>query len=172
MKKRLVNTIRIIAVSLLGLVLLLSLWQTAARVLFHQNPPYLFGYAQLTVLSGSMEPAFSAGDIVVIHKETEYAVGDIIAFQDEGVLTTHRIQENSPEGFITKGDFNNVPDMRVVPTGQVAGKVVLVIPKLGQALLFLHTPGGMIVILLSGLLLLFLPERWRKLKDRRKGGAS
>lgn len=172
MRKRLVKFIQILLLSLLGLILALSLWQAAARVLLHQNPPYLFGYAQLTVLSGSMEPAFSAGDFLIIHRETAYAVGEVVTFRDEGALTTHRIVENGPEGFITKGDYNNAPDSEPVPAERIVGKVVLVIPGLGQAFLFLRTPAGMTAILLFGLLLLFLPGGWERMRNRRKEGAS
>ncbi len=172
MRKRLGKIIQRVVLSLLGLVLALSLWQMAARAIFHQDPPYLFGYAQLTVLSGSMEPAFSAGDFLIIHKEADYRVGDVVTFQDEGALTTHRIVEESPRGFTTKGDFNNAQDFQPVPNERILGKVVLVVPGLGQAILFLRTPAGMTAILLLGLLLLLVPEGWRRIQNRKKGGAS
>lgn len=172
MGKRLGKGVQILLLSLLGLSLAAILWQAAARILFHQDPPYLFGYAPLTVLSGSMEPAFFAGDMVVIHREAAYAPGEIIAFQDEGAFITHRITEDSPEGFITKGDANNAPDPRPVPSGQIAGKVVFVFPGVGKIFLFLRTPGGMASILLLGGFLLFLPEGQRKTQGQKKGGAS
>ncbi len=172
MRKRLGKIIRTLVLTLLVLILAVSLWQAAGRLLFHQDPPYLFGYAQLTVLSGSMEPAFSAGDVLVIHREAEYAPGEVVTFRDEGALTTHRIVAGGPEGFTTKGDFNNAPDSRPVPAERIVGKVVLVIPHLGQVFLFLRTPPGIVAVLLLGLLLLFLPEAWEKAKNRRKGDAS
>ena len=141
----------------------------AARAIFHQDPPYLFGYAQLTVLSGSMEPAFSAGDFLIIHKEADYRVGDVVTFQDEGALTTHRIVEESPPGALPpKGDFNNAQDFQPVPNERILGKVVLVVPGLGQAILFLRTPAGMTAILLLGLLLLLVPEGWRRIQNRKR----
>lgn len=172
MRKRLGKIIQSIVLSLLGLILALSLWQTVARMVFHQDPPYLFGYAQLTVLSGSMEPEFSAGDFLIIHEETDYRVGDVVTFRDEGALTTHRIVEEGPQGYTTKGDFNNVPDSQSVSGEQIVGKVVLVIPGLGQVLLFLRTPTGLMVILLLGLFFLLVPEGWKRIRNRRWGGAA
>jgi len=80
--------------------------------------------------------------------------------------------EESPRGFTTKGDFNNAQDFQPVPNERILGKVVLVVPGLGQAILFLRTPAGMTAILLLGLLLLLVPEGWRRIQNRKKGGAS
>ena len=91
MKKILVKSAHLLLIALLCLALGCSLWQLAARALFPQQLPMIGGYAQLTVLSGSMEPAFSAGDLIIIHRETSYQVGDIVSFWDEGSLTTHRL---------------------------------------------------------------------------------
>ena len=171
MRKRIGKIIQGILLVLLVPLLLINLWQAAARAVFHQETPYLFGYAALTVLSGSMEPAFSAGDLLVIHKESEYAEEDIVAYRDDEGLTTHRIIEKGPRGFTTKGDYNNAPDLGPVLPEQIAGRVVLVIPALGRVLLFLRTPAGLLALLAAGLLLLLLPAGWRRLQNREKRGA-
>ena len=171
MRKHLVKIARAFCLSLLGLFLLLSLWQTVARVLFRQNPPYIFGYAPLTVLSGSMEPAFSAGDLVVIHREEAYAVGDVITYRNGSALITHRLIGDGPEGVTTKGDFNDTPDLEPVAVKQIVGRVVLVIPALGRVLLFLRTPAGLLTLLGCAMLLLVLPCGWRWLRNGRKRGA-
>lgn len=168
MKKRILKFVHALFIGLLCLVLLCNLWQLAARALFHQEVPAVFGYAQLTVLSGSMEPAFSAGDMLIIHREESYAVGDVISFRDEGGLTTHRIVGQGPEGFTTKGDFNNAEDSRPVSPDEIAGRVVLVIPFAGRVFLFLRTPLGLLSLLLLGLLLLFLPDLWERIRYKGK----
>lgn len=168
MKRRILKFLYALPIGLLCLILLCNLWQLAARVLFHQELPTVFGYAQLTVISGSMEPTFSAGDILIIHREESYQVGDVISFWDEGGLTTHRIIGQGSEGFTTKGDFNNAEDSRPVTANEIAGRVVLVIPLAGQLILFLRTPLGFLLLLLLGLLLLFLPDLWRRLRYKGK----
>ena len=168
MKKILVKSAHLLLIALLCLALGCNLWQLAARALFPQQLPMIGGYAQLTVLSGSMEPAFSAGDLIIIHRETSYQVGDIVSFWDEGSLTTHRLIGQGPEGFITKGDFNNTQDGRPVSPDEIAGRVVLVVPALGQVFLFLRTPLGLLLLFALGLLSLFLPELWGRIRDKGK----
>ncbi|MDR0489335.1 MAG: signal peptidase I [Propionibacteriaceae bacterium] len=98
----------------------------------------------LTVLSGSMEPRVSAGDVVVTRgvnttNVDELTIGDIIVFlpyPEDPTLVTHRIIGLSvtQEGrsFITKGDSNNVNDpWNPVHDYQIRGKVIYVIPKVG-----------------------------------------
>lgn len=169
MKRKLIRFLRTGLLDVLCLMLFCNLWQIAARKLFHQELPYILGYARLTVLSGSMEPAFSAGDWIVIHREDSYQVGDCISFWEDGSLMTHRIIARGPEGFTTKGDFNNVQDTRPVLADQIAGRVVLVIPSAGRLFLFWRSPWGMPVISALGLLLLFLPDVCGRVRYKRKG---
>ena len=56
----------------------------------------------------------SIGDLVIVHREKEYRVGDIVVFDSGGLSVTHRILEKAQEGFVTKGDANNVPDKELL----------------------------------------------------------
>ena len=58
--------------------------------------PQLFGYQFKTVLSGSMEPGIQTGSIISVKQavdKTNFKVGDVITFQEEEILITHRITE-------------------------------------------------------------------------------
>lgn len=132
------------------------------------NPiPKFLGISPLIVLSGSMQPAINAGDIVVIREQPseQYKLGDVATYLDGTTAFTHRIVGKEAGGFILKGDNNNVSD-DIVPREQFLGKVVLRIPKAGLAVLFFKTPAGM--ILLCGLLILtiygdeLIPRRRRR----------
>ena len=101
-------------------------------------------------------------------KKKKYQCGDIITFSDGAFVTTHRIVEETAEGFITRGDYNNVSDPEVVTQEQIRGRVVKIIPKLGSVFLFMRTPLGTMIILIAGLLLLFLPERLGRLLKKGK----
>lgn len=162
------KTLRVIFFALLGLLLLLSLWQIAARAFFKQPLPDLFGYSYLAVLSGSMEPAISAGDLIVTHRQENYLPGDIITFAEGGAFTTHRITAVGAEGFQTQGDANNTPDRDAVISAQVVGRVVLALPAVGSALIWLRSPAGIGCILLAGLLMLFSGRN----KQEEKRGAG
>jgi signal peptidase len=170
--KFLTRLARWFALTLLTVVLLLSLWQAAARYLLGQELPSVFGYSQVIVRSGSMEPAFSAGDLLVLHREEQYWEGDIIGFWENGSLTTHRLIQKTEEGAITKGDFNSTPDPQPVKENQFAGRVVLILPGLGTVFLYLRTPPGVLLIILLGSLLLFFPRRAERSNHRGKRGVK
>lgn len=141
-------------VAALSLIILFNLWQIGAKVIFHRENPELFGWSSAVVLSGSMEPAFSAGDLLLIHRKDSYRTGDIITFSENGALITHRIAKETGEGFITKGDANNVPDNSPVSAERISGKVTAVIPGAGTVLLFFGKPAGLLALFfVSGLLL-------------------
>ncbi|AFZ74515.1 S26 family signal peptidase [Natronobacterium gregoryi] len=107
--------------------------------------PILFGY----VATGSMEPTMDAGDgFIAIPNAVSGppAEGDVVVFDavelHGGELTTHRIVEETDEGYITVGDANPftdqdaaeppVSDEQVVAHAlQVHGEVVT-IPSLGS----------------------------------------
>lgn len=155
---------RLVLAALILLLLLLNVWQLADRGLLKRELPGLFGYSCLAVLSGSMEPAVSTGDLIVIHRQEHYETGDIITFSDEGAYTTHRIVSAEDGEFYTKGDANSIADGYPVASSEIIGRVILVIPFAGRVILFLRTPGGITCILLVGLAAVFLPGRNRRNK--------
>ncbi len=113
------------------------------------------------VVSGSMEPVFYRGDVVVIEKTnflgfqeinpSDLKVGDIIIYDatwfSEPVI--HRIisKKQGSDGeiyYVTKGDNNAQADPALVSTSQVEAKVVsignqpIVIPKIGYITLWIR----------------------------------
>lgn len=89
-----------------------------------------FGIQILKVQSNSMNPEFRKEDIIVIKKEKEYEVGDIITFKTkDGNLITHRIIEKNENEFITKGDSNNTKDEEKITSSCIQGKVIFVFKK-------------------------------------------
>ncbi|CEN80571.1 signal peptidase I [Paraclostridium sordellii] len=124
-----------IAVTGVIILLVLNLITTKSDKLFK-----LIGFRTYTVLSGSMEPEFYPGDMVVTkHKDkANINVNDIVTYKDnEGVIITHRIIEETDEGYITKGDNNNVKDAGILKAENIIGKVKFSIPKIGYVMNFL-----------------------------------
>ena len=107
------------------------------------------------VMSGSMEPAFPVGSVIIT--DTELAdnvkIGDPIAFYTGGAYVTHRIVDATDEGFITKGDANDSVDPWIVDKDKIDGKVVLAIPYIGYLFKGMASRRG---LLITGSLLLCL----------------
>ena len=112
------------------------------------------------VVSGSMEPAFYRGDIVVVQKADflgihefnpkDVEIGDIVVYDakwfDQPVI--HRIinitEINGTTMYVIKGDNNNRPDPYYVSADQIKERVVtwgdgpIVIPYIGNLSLWLR----------------------------------
>lgn len=137
-KKINISKILNIVVPILFVILALNIMTAKSDKLFE-----IIGYRSYTVLSGSMEPRFYPGDIVITkHKnKTDIQVNDIVTYRDnDGVIITHRVIEETPEGYITKGDNNNVEDADILTKENIIGEVKFNIPKIGYVMDFLSKP--------------------------------
>ncbi len=105
------------------------------------------GYEPAIVMSGSMEPVYHTGSVLLVDKNQKDAVGvgDAIAFTTGGEYIAHRIAKTCDKGFITKGDANDSCDPWVVGYADVKGKVVMSIPKLGYVFKALSGTAGIII---------------------------
>ena len=153
-----IRAVQGVIVAALALVLLANLYTLAAQRLFHNDSPAILGYRSAVVLTGSMEPAIRADDLVIVHRQEAYSAGDIIMFRSGGHTVTHRITAVTEEGYRTKGDANNTEDAAVTPPEDVLGRVIAVIPGAGGAVRFLRTPLGMLCLVLVLPLAIRLPE--------------
>ncbi|ELY68311.1 signal peptidase I [Natrinema versiforme] len=128
-----------------GLALVALIGLVSGQVL---GQPILLGFVE----TGSMEPTIDTGDgFVAIPSDLtgDPEPGDVIVFEAEeihgGGLTTHRVVEETPRGYVTRGDANPftdqdgdeppVRDAQIVATAwQVNGNVVT-IPRFGTAVM-------------------------------------
>jgi len=80
---------------------------------------------EATVQSDSMSPALFEGDVVMIQKQHDYAIGDVLVYPyyDEGVLI-HRLLRKSETLLHCKGD--NCYRIEEIAENQVIGKAVSV----------------------------------------------
>lgn len=136
--------------------------------------PGFLGYKPFIVLSDSMLPTISSGDLVLV-KEVDVEKleqGDVIAFREGTSVVTHRIVEVMNEGdakrFRTKGDNNNVADPLLVRPEMVEGVYLLGIPGLGRAAMFIQTPVGMTLVIALPLILFVTYEAVRRKKVDRE----
>lgn len=88
------------------------------------------GYEPYRILSGSMEPTLTVGEIVLVDtKDREACAGDIIAFTEGRHVVIHRVQKINENGsYTTKGDANPAEDFDDVRQEEIIGIVWL---KLG-----------------------------------------
>lgn len=132
----------------------------------------------MIVQSGSMEPAIHTGSLVVSKPAAEYAIDDIITFNDgsgKQAPTTHRIIEiNNDNGaitYITKGDANNGRDRKGARPKNVIGKVLFSVPYLGYIVDFIKKPLGFFLVALIPALLIISEEAkkiWQEIKKIKK----
>lgn len=129
------------------------------------KPGSLLGFQSLIVLSGSMEPALKAGDVIVVKKTAPELIkeGDIITFQVAGdVLVTHRVQEIISSaggvGFKTKGDANRIEDGSLIEEQQLLGRVFLRIPFGGYMVNLVRSKWGFVLLLIVPVFILIYGE--------------
>lgn len=115
----------------------------------------LFGYRPYVVLSGSMEPSLSVGDIIIAKnvEEEQIKVNDIVTYIDgNGTTVTHRIIDiiikDGKKYYQTKGDNNNSTDVGLISFENIRGQYSLKINKAGQIINGFMTPAGLIVLVL------------------------
>lgn len=100
------------------------------------------------IVTGSMKPLIDPGDVVMIRKmekeEEVYALkeGDIIQFQRDDILVTHRIKkvvvdQYGNHSYQTKGDNNTSEDAGVVKANDIRGRLVKIVPYIGAPVIWL-----------------------------------
>jgi signal peptidase I len=124
-------------------------------------------FTMRVVLTGSMEPTISPGDLIIaINDEFKTPeIGDVVVYTarrfngEEVAPFAHRIIDgDSVSGWILKGDANREPDIQHPDSTDITGVVVWVIPIVGQ---FLSTQSLLLGLLLTllGLLYIYAFER-------------
>lgn len=137
----------------------------------------IMGYRVFNVISGSMEPAYSVGDLLYV-KEVEPETiqpGTAITFvlNENLVVATHRVVEVDAENrrFYTKGDANDTVDAMPVHFNNVIGVPQFSIPLLGYVSDFVQRPPGMYIAVGVGVVLIvvvFLPDLIGKKKENKE----
>ena len=90
--------------------------------------------------------------------------GDIVCFhtiiENEYALNTHRIykidETAGVRSYTTKGDNNEISDQHVIADGDIVGKYVGRLPKMGKVMDFLSSSVGFLVVIVLPMLLFFI----------------
>lgn len=155
----------IVSTALVVLMVLCAVFLMGSRIM---------GYQCYTVISGSMEPEYSVGDLIYVKKVdvNTIEVGDDITFilNEDLVVATHRVVRVDAENqhLYTKGLANEIEDSEPVHFNNVIGVPRFSIPKLGYVSDFVQNPPGMYITIGVGVILIlavFLPDMIGKKKN-------
>ena len=136
----------------------------------------LLGFQCYSVISGSMEPTYSVGDLLYVKKVDPLAiqVGDPITFvmNEDLVVATHRVVrvDAANQRFYTKGDANEIMDQDPVHYNNVVGVPKFALPKLGYVSDFVQNPPGTYIaigICVFLMIIVFLPDMLNKKKPEK-----
>ena len=158
--------LKIVYVPIIAGIILITILAGYKKCVKHENNISILGFRQYVVSTGSMEPEYNIGDLIVIRETTkeEIKIGDVINYISEtGIDTiTHRvvdiIQKDGQTYYKTKGDNNNSVDPELVNYSQVKGILVFKISKLGTAITKLFTGTG-ISILFAVIILSYIRDK-------------
>lgn len=167
MKNKLKTILRIFLLALVALIVGTNVYHINAEKLGGNPVPMPFGFGTAVVLSGSMEPELSVGDLIIIAERESYAVGEVVVFCEGRTAVVHRIVAQDEESFTTRGDANGKDD-KPIPKGNVKGEVVLVIPLVGYVVNVVKSPLGTVAVLALAVWLWERSFRMEKENDRRK----
>jgi signal peptidase I len=137
----------------------------------------LVGDRAVLVLSGSMEPAFSAGDLLIERgvEPSEVEIGQIVTFRDPRAdrSITHRVRRVETRGsrlvFTTKGDADNSVQRWAIAADGELGQPEWTVPAIGHVAMLARTPLGLIAIVILPLLALAgweILRIWRPRQER------
>ncbi len=156
----------------ISLVSILAIIYVGDRfVNMNNNKKPIFG--AYVIATPSMVPTLMVNDGIVVKREKEFVVGDIITFDSEdpslfGLNITHRVvhKEKIDDGsyiYKTKGDNNDSADAVTVSIDNIYGKTVLKVPKIGYVRKELTNPIVLSVCLVLPLIIIifinFRPRR-------------
>lgn len=138
-KGRLKLILRLIAMACAGLFIGYNAYLWNVQSMQGNVLPMPFGVGSAIVLSGSMEPTLSVDDMIIVTRQREYHVDDVVVYQSGNSLVVHRIVAMDGHLVTTQGDANNAPD-EPMDVALVKGKVVGQIRNAGRVVRLLKSP--------------------------------
>lgn len=148
--KKTIKTISSVLTIILLIILLVVIYGRLT-VLFSKNSyPNYFGYTLFEVSSGSMEPALSINDVILVKLNyKDYEKGDIITYVNEkGEIITHRIVLINADTITVQGDANNTID-NPIKREQIIGKVERVYSQLSVWQKVITEPKILVVLFIT-----------------------
>lgn len=153
------NILVVLCISIIVIAFLSMLWsmKDPDRILT------IMGYKPGVVISGSMEPAIQAGDMIIskgVNPE-DVKIGDVITYRVKGAIpVTHRVvgiyEKSGKVIYETKGDFNRAKDIEDISSDRLVGRMILKIPQAGYAVQFLKSKVGFTIVIIIPIIVLWM----------------
>ena len=145
------------------LLALVAVALLATIALFSLDAAGKLPYRIYLVHTDSMVQTIRPGSLVIV-RDNQYHVGQVITFKVNGMIVTHRLIAIHPNGtIVTKGDANPTIDPWSATKADIIGGVVRTIPMVGYVWFFVFmTWEGPVSILLAitfFVLLWLIPRR-------------
>ena len=126
MAKKILNIVLTIIIIITIIIMIYSIIQSKISENSYTN---ILGYTFLEVITGSMSGTIEIGDGVIVQLTEDVTENDIIVYEKNGQLITHRLILKEEGQLITKGDANNIQDDPITKD-MVIGKVIYRIPNM------------------------------------------
>lgn len=142
---------------IISVLIVIGVFYITQIKLFNNDYANLLGYTFFEVATGSMSPTINVGDVVIVKITKEVNENDIIVFKEENNFITHRLIQKEEGQIITKGDANNSED-KSITEDSILGKVITIIPQIGNWRKAILSPEviGLILILIVLLIISFI----------------
>ena len=178
------KVIRWIVIAVCVLLCIFIIYSLIQRAMGN-NMPTVFGYAGTTVVTGSMDDDsgdddIEIGDFIIIHAQDSYEIGDVVTFYDvsANITVTHRVVDIDGTTYYIRGDTTGERDENNRPVGEpvtdevplsaIVGKVVSVISGGGNAIDFMRSTPGLLIIVAAGVIIWFAEDIISSLLNRQK----
>lgn len=165
--KKVLKVFGYILMTILILITAINLVYLVKRLITKEECPTIFNIGYAVITTESMKPTIDGFDMIIIKKEKEYEINDIVTFKEGNSLVTHRIvnieEKNNQILITTRGDANNTDDT-AFPKENIVGKVIAIIPNVGYVQQFLQQPTGIILIMGIIVGVFIIPEFFKKKK--------
>ena len=146
----------VIITSFTCVLVILTMYLAYAKYIKHEKNINIFGLRQYMIMTGSMEPNYNIGDLIITKEVNPENIkkGDIItyALADGNATVTHRIidviEKDGKTMYKTKGDNNNAPDQNLVEYNQIQGVFLFKINNFGNILSSILTKTGIALVFL------------------------
>lgn len=142
---------------LVSIIIIIGIYYIVQIKVLKNSYANLFGYTFFEVATGSMSPTINVGDVVIVNLTKEVSENDIIVYKEGENFITHRLIKKEEGKIITKGDSNNSED-KAIEKADILGKVVKIIPQIGNWRKAILSPEviGLIAILIMLLVISFI----------------
>ena len=138
------------------ILVIFTMYLAYVKYIKHEKNINIFGLRQYMIMTGSMEPDYNIGDLIITKEINQENIkkGDIItyALADGNATVTHRIidviEKDGKTMYKTKGDNNNAPDQNLVEYNQIQGVFLFKINNFGAILSSFLTKTGIVIIFL------------------------